>query len=83
MKTFALVLIAAVLVAVCYARPREDIGICDPVKGEVFKSCGSACPDTCSNYNEVRPCTLQCVRGCFCPSGTVRRESDQYCVKPE
>ncbi|KAK0090382.1 hypothetical protein PV326_004147 [Microctonus aethiopoides] len=62
---------------------KENKRDCEYEKGEKFLTCGSACPDTCDNYNEVRPCTLQCVIGCGCPSSDVRRESDQYCVKPE
>ncbi|KAI6656479.1 Zonadhesin [Oopsacas minuta] len=41
--------------------------------GEVFIGCGSACEDTCDNYQDVgRICTLQCVSGCFCEGNKVR-----------
>ena len=30
---------------------------------KVFTTCGTACPRTCENKNEIIPCTLQCVIG--------------------
>ena len=49
--------------------------------GKIFKSCGTACPLTCDNYKEPPQfCTKQCVRGCFCPPGTV--ELGDTCVAP-
>ncbi|XP_054711689.1 chymotrypsin inhibitor-like [Uloborus diversus] len=81
MKTYILIL--AVCIAVCAAIPANLDEECNDELGEEFTTCGSACPDTCDNYNEIRPCTLQCVIGCHCPRGTVRRESDQHCVKIE
>ena len=36
---------------------------------KVFTMCGSACPETCENKDEIIPCTLQCVKGtssCMC-----------------
>lgn len=41
-------------------------------ENEEYLACGTACPATCENYKEVRPCTMQCVSGCFCTKGTVR-----------
>ncbi|XP_042904509.1 chymotrypsin inhibitor-like isoform X1 [Parasteatoda tepidariorum] len=80
MKAFFLIVALAVSVAVCQAEKPK----CDESKGEEFGTCYSACPKTCSNYkDEGGICTLQCIIGCGCPSGTVRRESDQHCVKPE
>jgi len=47
--------------------------------GKVFQSCGTACPLTCENPNP-RPCTRNCVIGCFCPPGQL--ESNGQCVIP-
>ena len=30
---------------------------------KVFTTCGTACPQTCENKDEIIPCTLQCVPG--------------------
>ena len=49
--------------------------------GKVFNSCGTACPITCTNLDEPRICTRQCVSGCFCPRGTVEN-GDNGCVDP-
>ena len=33
-------------------------------EGMVYRECGTACPTTCDNKDDVlRPCTLQCVQG--------------------
>lgn len=45
----------------------------------IWDSCGSACPHTCANYDEVLSCTRECVRGCFCPRGTVLNDEEE-CV---
>uniref|UniRef100_A0A672Y980 VWFD domain-containing protein n=1 Tax=Sphaeramia orbicularis TaxID=375764 RepID=A0A672Y980_9TELE len=37
----------------------------------VYKECGSACADTCSNVQRSKVCVEHCVDGCFCPAGTV------------
>lgn len=51
--------------------------------GEIYKNCGTACPDTCENYQDTdRECTEQCVKGCFCPDGKVRNDNGK-CVLPE
>ena len=31
--------------------------------GMVYNVCGTACPTTCDNKDEVVPCTKQCVQG--------------------
>ncbi|GBP26747.1 Mucin-19 [Eumeta japonica] len=86
-----------VCVSGCYCKEgyaRDEIGFCvkledcpaEPnclLENEVFLSCGTSCPDTCDNYDDGgRPCTRQCVRGCFCAEGYVRRQ-DGACVKPD
>ncbi|GFT53006.1 hypothetical protein NPIL_616831 [Nephila pilipes] len=51
-------------------------------KREVYKTCGSACPPTCSNRGKNQICTLQCVTGCFCQEGLVRNDRGE-CVNPK
>ncbi|XP_062512712.1 uncharacterized protein LOC134188563 [Corticium candelabrum] len=48
--------------------------------GSVYNTCGTACPLTCDDPHP-RPCTKQCVRGCFCPTGMLQRNS--MCVTPD
>ena len=52
-----------------------------PIEGQVFTTCGSACPATCSNPNPI--CTKQCVARCECPQGTVLNEDIKACVPLE
>ncbi|XP_044734416.1 venom peptide SjAPI-2 [Chrysoperla carnea] len=55
----------------------------DCPSGEVYLTCGTACPKTCDNYREDIICTKQCVVGCFCRDGQVRRKYDNQCVDPQ
>ncbi|XP_044267203.1 chymotrypsin-elastase inhibitor ixodidin-like [Tribolium madens] len=48
-------------------------------EGEEYRLCGTACPVTCTQP-EVRPCTLQCVEGCYCKKGLFRDERSGGCV---
>lgn len=41
-------------------------------ENEEFQECGTACPDTCANKDEIRPCIMVCRSGCFCRNGFVR-----------
>ena len=50
-----------------------------PIEGQVFTTCGTACPPTCSEPGPVA-CTTQCVVGCQCPVGTVLDDLQQKCV---
>lgn len=71
----------------------EDGGKCVPTSecplpvcptNEVFKTCGTACPETCDTIqkpNETRVCTFNCVIGCACEDGFVR-DCDGRCVLP-
>ncbi|CAF1104269.1 unnamed protein product [Adineta ricciae] len=57
-------------------------------KHEKYNSCGTACPLNCEDVlssNLQKPCTLQCVAGCYCEKGYVRKTDDQNspCVKME
>ena len=63
------------IVHCCYA-----IGTQCPIEGQEYTECGTACPPTCGAIDPV-PCTLQCVAGCQCPSGTVLDEENKRCVE--
>lgn len=52
-----------------------------PGENEEYEECGTACPLTCENHANPPPCTLQCVPGCQCEKGYVRKS--ESCVKPE
>ncbi|XP_033215594.1 cysteine-rich venom protein 6-like [Belonocnema kinseyi] len=46
---------------------------------QVYDSCGSACPDTCSDLDIFsKPCSKNCKYGCRCKTGFVREGSDVY-----
>ncbi|CAF3432931.1 unnamed protein product, partial [Rotaria sp. Silwood2] len=49
-----------------------------------YQMCGSACPLTCVDVRHARyfkPCTYQCVQGCFCKRGFTRRShSRSHCI---
>ena len=49
-------------------------------EGKVYKTCGTACPQTCDNLGEQLVCTRQCVEGCFCPEGTLENAKEN-CVQ--
>ncbi|XP_071940936.1 SCO-spondin-like, partial [Antedon mediterranea] len=50
----------------------------------VLNTCGSACPVTCENLNNIPACIELCVPKCDCPHGMVPRELDSIeCVLPE
>ncbi|XP_040183090.1 serine protease inhibitor swm-1-like [Rana temporaria] len=62
--------------------------ICRACTGnKVYNSCGSACPKTCSNWNQTgRICTMQCVSNCFCRPGFVilsEGDDETRCVLPK
>ncbi|CAL1266709.1 unnamed protein product [Larinioides sclopetarius] len=50
---------------------------------EVYLTCGSACPPTCSTLRRTDvACISLCVQGCFCRDGLVRNDQGE-CVEPE
>lgn len=51
---------------------------CDPALGEVYTKCGAAFPKTCEEP-KVTGFTKDCVEGCVCPEGQLRRK-DGKCV---
>jgi len=78
-------ILVALSVAVLFAIPSR--GAPDQVckEGEEYMSCGTACPDTCetiiSQAQGNRPCTMNCVPGCFCKQGLVRDNVAGKCVE--
>uniref|UniRef100_A0A0M3HH62 TIL domain-containing protein n=1 Tax=Ascaris lumbricoides TaxID=6252 RepID=A0A0M3HH62_ASCLU len=41
-----------------------------------FQTCGTACQETCADEGIPKPCTYQCVQGCFCKNGFVLDKED-------
>ncbi|RLU18199.1 hypothetical protein DMN91_008555 [Ooceraea biroi] len=74
----AIFLLLAIGVLVCVTSAQETHQCTG--ENEEWNSCGSACPPTC-NEDPHRPCTLQCVQGCFCKQGLMRN-SVGHCVNP-
>ncbi|XP_064455887.1 hemocytin-like isoform X2 [Ornithodoros turicata] len=76
--------------ATCDPETRETISSdwrlalgCSPdcPAGMEWRDCGPACEKTCDNMHETeKECPEDCVAGCFCPPGQVRRGND--CVPP-
>uniref|UniRef100_A0A0K0FZE5 Trypsin Inhibitor like cysteine rich domain protein n=1 Tax=Strongyloides venezuelensis TaxID=75913 RepID=A0A0K0FZE5_STRVS len=51
-------------------------------KNAHFEKCSTACPITCSNYNNPpKYCTFQCRAGCACNEGFVYNEKTKQCVR--
>lgn len=50
--------------------------------GMVYNDCGSACSITCRE-RQMRPCTLQCIPGCYCESPLLWDEHTQTCTTPD
>ena len=55
---------------------------CCTRRNEEYTSCGTACPETCTFKPEI--CTANCVFGCFCKPGFIRRDgsTNSPCIKP-
>ncbi|XP_071504944.1 uncharacterized protein [Diadema antillarum] len=51
-------------------------------EGMEYDSCGTACPLSCDQPKQ-RPCTRQCVSGCFCTDGKIlAADRSDRCVAP-
>ncbi|KXJ80744.1 hypothetical protein RP20_CCG023607 [Aedes albopictus] len=73
--------LAAIIILVVVGVAWADVVLpCGP--HEEYTECGTACPETCDNLGETRPCILLCVRGCFCQQGYVRNNATGACVLP-
>ena len=46
---------------------------------KIYNPCGSACPPTCEDTDQL--CALNCEEGCFCPAGTVDYKGK--CLDPD
>lgn len=71
------VLFSAIAIKFSWSRTPRCAG-----KYEVYKSCGSACAPTCSNYKNPIMCTEECVPGCYCKDGYIRNTVDGSCCLP-
>ncbi|KAF9287787.1 hypothetical protein BGZ68_001258 [Mortierella alpina] len=79
-RRYRAVLVLAAIIAsttlIALVSAQADCG-----KNEFYNDCGSSCPVTCENINSAPAfCTLNCVPGCFCTPGLVRRKDGQ-CVQ--
>ncbi|CAL2038995.1 unnamed protein product [Caenorhabditis brenneri] len=72
-------ILCVLVVAACGQLSATRSDKCGP--NESFQACGSACEPAC-NAPSATFCTLQCVVGCQCDPGFVRR-ADNSCVKKE
>ena len=80
-KEKEMVIIKAMIQSKLHNHDVHIIGSCS-IEGQVFTTCGTACPPTCSEPGPV-PCTNDCIVGCQCPSGTVLDEVQKKCGKPD
>eukprot|EP00486_Rosalina_sp_Unknown_P000472 CAMPEP_0201565154 /NCGR_PEP_ID=MMETSP0190_2-20130828/4046_1 /ASSEMBLY_ACC=CAM_ASM_000263 /TAXON_ID=37353 /ORGANISM="Rosalina sp." /LENGTH=525 /DNA_ID=CAMNT_0047982299 /DNA_START=52 /DNA_END=1629 /DNA_ORIENTATION=- len=62
-----------------------DYGICTPSASptscgvnEVYRQCGSSCPDNCDDRD--RACISMCDEGCFCKDGYILDVADGECI---
>ncbi|KAF9956899.1 hypothetical protein BGZ72_002370 [Mortierella alpina] len=75
-KGLVLAVIIASTMLTAMASGQRDCG-----KNEFFNDCGSSCPVTCENINNPpAACAWNCVVGCFCEAGLIRRKDGQ-CVR--
>jgi len=74
--------VLAILLIIGSAICKPSVDLCK--EREVYKSCGTACPATCTNYELLKSGKLNCLdvckTGCFCEDGLVRDETTQQCI---
>ncbi|UYV78776.1 hypothetical protein LAZ67_16002712 [Cordylochernes scorpioides] len=77
LKTLALGLLLSFLVIVVVQGQGQECP-----ENEKWSNCGTACQPNCSNYMKPIPCTKQCVQGCFCIAGYVRKtDKNSPCIR--
>lgn len=64
--------------SICYCVHITVVQECT-IEGQVYTTCGSACPPTCRYI--PYGCIEQCIAGCQCPRGTILDEAANKCVK--
>ncbi|KAM4016849.1 chymotrypsin inhibitor-like [Anomaloglossus baeobatrachus] len=81
LKVSTLLLVSS-LVLCSMARHRKH----DCTTHEEYKSCGTACPETCDNYGTEANliCTMHCEPGCYCAKPYIlKRKDDDECILPD
>ncbi|XP_072282943.1 chymotrypsin inhibitor-like [Pyxicephalus adspersus] len=77
-----LLLIIGVTVVMFNAKTQAAVLKCGP--NQIYDSCGTRCPATCSNLDTTEMCTDDCVPGCYCINGYVfLTDKDGTCVPPQ
>ncbi|XP_015591760.1 chymotrypsin-elastase inhibitor ixodidin [Cephus cinctus] len=72
-------IVISILVCLAVHSIQEEIPICRD--NQVYKKCGTACPDAC-DVPERQNCLAVCVKGCFCKEGYILiSRNSTYCIR--